>query len=134
MAFFWLCLVGAVMKCCAVACCDMLTSCLRSPCNAEAANACVCWCVQSGDRAAVADLGGSIITGIHSNPLAVLARQLGIPLHDINAKVPLFLKDGSELRKETEKEVGAGQGACWPWGQLPWVGALYGVTCCASSI
>lgn len=62
--------------------------------------------MQSGDTAAVADLGGSIITGIHSNPLAVLARQLGIPLHDIKDQVPLYLKDGSEIGKETDKEVG----------------------------
>lgn len=35
-------------------------------------------------QSAVADLGGSIITGIEGNPLAVLARQLGIPMHNIN--------------------------------------------------
>uniref|UniRef100_A0A453RZB5 SWIRM domain-containing protein n=1 Tax=Aegilops tauschii subsp. strangulata TaxID=200361 RepID=A0A453RZB5_AEGTS len=33
-----------------------------------------------GGQAAV-ELGGSVITGIHANPLGVLARQLGIPLH-----------------------------------------------------
>lgn len=54
----------------------------------------------------MADLGGSVITGTDSNPLAVLARQLGIPLHNISDNVPLFLKDGSELNRDIDKEVG----------------------------
>src|SRR5579875_505113 len=33
--------------------------------------------MQGGGHAAVADLGGSIITGIDGNPLAVLAAQVG---------------------------------------------------------
>jgi len=54
--------------------------------------------LQADDVAAVADLGGSIITGIDGNPLAVLAKQLDIPLHDINSDdVPLYLADGSQL-------------------------------------
>lgn len=61
--------------------------------------------LQGGGEAAVADLGGSIITGVHSNPLAVLARQLDIPLHDINGNVPLYLRDGSELDAQVDKEV-----------------------------
>lgn len=66
-------------------------------------------CLQGGGEAAAADLGGSIITGIHSNPLAVLARQLHIPLHDINSKdVPLYLRDGSELDTQVDKEVRGG--------------------------
>ena len=28
-------------------------------------------------------MGGSILTGIDGNPLAVLARQLNIPMHEI---------------------------------------------------
>lgn len=64
--------------------------------------------LEGGGEAAVADLGGSIITGIHGNPLAVLARQLGIPLHDINAhNVPLFLQDGSELGKRVDDRAKA---------------------------
>ena len=39
--------------------------------------------VKAGALEAVADLGGSILTGIDGNPLAVLARQLQIPLHEI---------------------------------------------------
>ncbi|KAK8542715.1 hypothetical protein V6N13_136729 [Hibiscus sabdariffa] len=44
------------------------------------------------DKRAVVDLGGSVITGIHANPLGVLARQLSIPLHKMLDKV-------NELRK-----------------------------------
>ncbi|KAE8693437.1 Lysine-specific histone demethylase 1-like protein 2 [Hibiscus syriacus] len=33
------------------------------------------------DKRAAVDLGGSVITGIHANPLGVLARQLSIPPH-----------------------------------------------------
>lgn len=39
--------------------------------------------LKAGEHEAVADLGGSILTGIDGNPLAVLARQLKIPLHEI---------------------------------------------------
>ena len=39
--------------------------------------------VQAGDHEAVADLGGSILTGIDGNPLAVIAKQLQIPMHEI---------------------------------------------------
>ena len=53
------------------------------------------WRMQGQGHAAVGDLGGSIITGIDGNPLAVLAAQLNIPLHEINtAGVPLYLEDG----------------------------------------
>jgi len=46
---------------------------------------------------AVADMGGSILTGIDGNPLAVLARQLHIPMHEIEqTEVPhLFFAVGT---------------------------------------
>jgi len=37
-----------------------------------------------GRSRATVDMGGSVITGIDGNPLAVVARQLQLPLHDIN--------------------------------------------------
>lgn len=43
---------------------------------------------------ASADLGGSVITGIHGNPIGVLARQLGFPLHKVRDKCPLYQPDG----------------------------------------
>lgn len=80
----------------------------------------------------MADLGGAIITGIHSNPLAVLARQLDIPMHNIrgdNKDVPLFLRDGSELDTKVEEEVGGGR----QWAHAPGWRAEGGCTepCCA---
>lgn len=51
---------------------------------------------QGGGEVAVAELGGSVITGIDGNPLAVLAKQLGIPLYEIQtAHVPIYMDDGT---------------------------------------
>lgn len=62
--------------------------------------------MQSGDVSAVADLGGSILTGIDGNPLAVLAKQLHIPLHVIDeADVPLYQADGREANAGLDQEV-----------------------------
>jgi hypothetical protein len=62
-------------------------------------------------RPAIADAGGSIITGIDGNPLAVLAAQLGLPLHNIDSTdVPLYLADGSQPDKQLDEEVGAEAG------------------------
>ncbi|KAH0654078.1 hypothetical protein KY289_031756 [Solanum tuberosum] len=46
---------------------------------------------------AAVDLGGSVITGIHANPLGVLARQLSIPLHKVRDKCPLYKPDGAPV-------------------------------------
>lgn len=59
---------------------------------------------KKGSFAAV-DLGGSVITGIHANPLGVLARQLGIPLHKIRDKCPLFWPDGRQVDQRLDLEV-----------------------------
>lgn len=57
---------------------------------------------------AMGDLGGSIITGIDGNPLAVLARQLGIPMHAINSEgVPLYTSQGIEANKRLDSQVGS---------------------------
>ncbi|KAL0034074.1 hypothetical protein WJX79_007286 [Trebouxia sp. C0005] len=62
--------------------------------------------LKSGDVSAVADLGGSILTGIDGNPLAVLAKQLQIPLHVIDeADVPLYHDDGQEANTALDQEV-----------------------------
>lgn len=56
----------------------------------------------------VADLGGSIITGVDGNPLAVLARQLGIQLHEIvadDANCPLYWDDGTPLDGDMDSKV-----------------------------
>jgi lysine-specific histone demethylase 1 len=73
---------------------------------AAAAAAAAAYQAADGSIAAVADLGGSIITGIDGNPLAVIAKQLDVPLHDINSSdVPLYLRDGSQLNSTIDMQV-----------------------------
>ena len=56
-------------------------------------------------------MGGSIITGIDGNPLAVLAVQLQLAMHDINSQdVPLFLEDGSQPDRKLDEQVGRERG------------------------
>ncbi|XP_022941323.1 lysine-specific histone demethylase 1 homolog 2-like isoform X2 [Cucurbita moschata] len=59
---------------------------------------------QEGKFAAV-DLGGSVITGIHANPLGVLARQLSIPLHKVRDNCPLYKPDGTLIGKDIDAKV-----------------------------
>lgn len=59
---------------------------------------------QKGNYAAV-DLGGSVITGIHANPLGVLARQLSIPLHKVRDKCPLYRPDGTLVDEQVDAKV-----------------------------
>jgi hypothetical protein len=52
---------------------------------------------------AVGDLGGSILTGIDGNPLAVLCKQLRIPQHNINTSdVKLYMSNGRESEPELD--------------------------------
>ncbi|XP_017432395.1 lysine-specific histone demethylase 1 homolog 2 [Vigna angularis] len=51
------------------------------------------------------DLGGSIITGIHANPLGVLARQLSIPLHKVRDNCPLYKPNGAPVDTEMDARV-----------------------------
>ncbi|KAI4333720.1 hypothetical protein L6164_018493 [Bauhinia variegata] len=54
---------------------------------------------------AAVDLGGSVITGIHANPLGVLARQLSIPLHKVRDNCPLYKPDGAPVDKEMDSDI-----------------------------
>ncbi|XP_044473727.1 lysine-specific histone demethylase 1 homolog 2-like [Mangifera indica] len=54
---------------------------------------------------AAADLGGSVITGLHANPLGVLARQLSIPLHKVRDKCPLYNPDGAPVAEEIDTKI-----------------------------
>lgn len=56
-------------------------------------------------QVAAADLGGSVITGIHGNPLAVLSRQLCLPLHKVRDKCPLYQPDGRPVDAEIDSKV-----------------------------
>ncbi|KAL4202022.1 hypothetical protein AMTRI_Chr02g218900 [Amborella trichopoda] len=57
-----------------------------------------------GNFAAV-DLGGSVITGIHANPLGVLARQLSLPLHKVRDRCPLYKPDGNPVDERLDSKV-----------------------------
>lgn len=59
---------------------------------------------QNGQYAAV-ELGGSVITGIHANPLGVLARQLSIPLHKVRDNCPLHKPNGDLVDKEVDSKI-----------------------------
>lgn len=59
---------------------------------------------KKGNFAAV-DIGGSVITGIHANPLGVLARQLSIPLHKVRDNCPLYKPDGTPVDREIDSKV-----------------------------
>ncbi|XP_021758744.1 lysine-specific histone demethylase 1 homolog 2-like [Chenopodium quinoa] len=59
---------------------------------------------KKGESAAV-ELGGSVITGIHANPLGVLARQLSIPLHKVRDKCPLYKPDGTPVDHKIDSSV-----------------------------
>lgn len=59
---------------------------------------------QKGSYSAV-DLGGSVITGIHANPLGVLARQLSVPLHKVRDRCPLYKPNGAPVAKEIDSQV-----------------------------
>ena len=61
--------------------------------------------MQGEGHSAAADLGGSIITGIDGNPLAVLAAQQGIPMHSIGTDCELHLQDGSQPPKTLDEQV-----------------------------
>ncbi|XP_022769326.1 lysine-specific histone demethylase 1 homolog 1 isoform X2 [Durio zibethinus] len=54
---------------------------------------------------AAADLGGSVLTGINGNPLGVLARQMGLPLHKVRDICPLYLPDGKAVDADVDSRV-----------------------------
>ncbi|GLJ06652.1 hypothetical protein SUGI_0044070 [Cryptomeria japonica] len=61
--------------------------------------------MEVGITAAAADLGGSVLTGTHGNPLGVLARQLSYPLHKIREKCPLYEPDGQPVNEEMDSRI-----------------------------
>ena len=52
-----------------------------------------------GKHSVVADVGGSIITGVDGNPIAVIAKQMNIPMAHIRDQCPLYMPDGSEANE-----------------------------------
>ena len=61
--------------------------------------------VASGDRRASAELGGSVLTGCDGNPLAVIARQMQLALHDIADVCPLYASDGQPVSSDADQRV-----------------------------
>ncbi|PWA51412.1 flavin containing amine oxidoreductase family protein [Artemisia annua] len=61
--------------------------------------------MEGGNRVAFADLGGSVLTGTHGNPLGILARQLSYGLHKIRDKCPLYGLDGKPVDGEVDARV-----------------------------
>ncbi|KAK9064078.1 hypothetical protein SSX86_017950 [Deinandra increscens subsp. villosa] len=61
--------------------------------------------MEGGNRVAAADLGGSVLTGTHGNPLGILARQLSYPLHKIRDKCPLYRLDGQPVDSGVDAKV-----------------------------
>lgn len=61
--------------------------------------------MEGGNRVAAADLGGSVLTGTHGNPLGILARQLSYPLHKIRDKCPLYKMDGNPVDSGVDAKV-----------------------------
>lgn len=63
-------------------------------------------CKMKGDSVVAAvDLGGSVLTGINGNPLGVLARQLGLPLHKVRDICPLYLPNGKGIDADIDSRV-----------------------------
>ncbi|KAL0387135.1 UNVERIFIED_CONTAM: Lysine-specific histone demethylase 11 [Sesamum radiatum] len=58
-----------------------------------------------GSVVGAADLGGSVLTGINGNPLGVLARQLGFPLHKVRDICPLYLPNGRMVNSDVDSKV-----------------------------
>lgn len=46
-----------------------------------------------------------MISGIDGNPLAVLAKQLNIPMHRINDDTPFYCSDGRTVDMQIDTEV-----------------------------
>ncbi|KZV52477.1 lysine-specific histone demethylase 11 [Dorcoceras hygrometricum] len=58
-----------------------------------------------GSVVGAADLGGSVLTGINGNPLGVLVRQLGFPLHKVRDICPLYLPNGRMVNSDVDSKV-----------------------------
>lgn len=64
--------------------------------------------MEVGNRiCAAADLGGSVLTGTLGNPLGIVARQLGSPLHKVRDKCPLYSLDGKPVDHDMDTKVEA---------------------------
>lgn len=56
---------------------------------------------------AAADLGGSVVTGMHGNPIGVLARQMNWTMHKIRDSCPIYQPNGQLAVDDVDKKVEA---------------------------
>ena len=64
--------------------------------------------LEHGKSRAAVDMGGSIITGIDGNPLAVVARQLGLPLHNIDGEnTAIYAAGGGVVEARSDRATEA---------------------------
>ncbi|XP_059666040.1 protein FLOWERING LOCUS D [Cornus florida] len=61
--------------------------------------------MEGASRTAAADLGGSVLTGTHGNPLGILARQLSYSLHKVRDKCPLYRVNGKPVDPDIDSKV-----------------------------
>ncbi|KAL6586441.1 hypothetical protein OROMI_001429 [Orobanche minor] len=61
--------------------------------------------LESGNRIAAVDLGGSVLTGTLGNPLGILARQLSFTLHKVRDKCPLYRVCGTPVDPDLDRRV-----------------------------
>ena len=62
--------------------------------------------MEGENKIAVADLGGSVVTGILGNQLGLLARQLSYTLHTVRDECPLYHADGTPVDEYLDKKSG----------------------------
>lgn len=56
---------------------------------------------------ATAELGGSVVTGMHGNPIGVLARQMNWDMHKIRDMCPIYQPNGKPAVDEIDRKVEA---------------------------
>nr|CAD1844742.1 unnamed protein product [Ananas comosus var. bracteatus] len=61
--------------------------------------------MEGANKSAAADLGGSVLTGTHGNPLGIIGKQLGLSLYKVRDKCPLYRPDGNPVDPDMDGKV-----------------------------
>ena len=64
-------------------------------------------CLDFSDLGGPIDLGGAIVTGLDGNPVAVMAKQLEMPLHPVTPRCPLYDRTGQKYDEEFDLKTEA---------------------------
>lgn len=51
----------------------------------------------------MADLGAMVVTGLGGNPITILSKQIGMELHKIKQKCPLYEANGATVGNKNKK-------------------------------